>query len=211
MSLFVSFEGGEGSGKSTQVRLLGVELQRQGFDVVVTREPGGTGLGERVRDIMFAPTKPFPEPLTMAFLLAASRHELVRHVIRPALATGKIVLCDRYTDSTLVYQSYGQGLAREDMQTLIQFATEGTAPDVTVLVDVAPIVGLQRVRLRGDVNHVDAADLAFHERVRAGYLHMAQSEPGRWTVVDGDAAEDAVHCAILTSLEPLLAQVEIPT
>lgn len=211
MSLFISFEGGEGSGKSTQMRLLVDDLQRQGFEVEVTREPGGTTLGERVRDVMFAEDKPVPTPVTMAFLLAASRHELVQRVIRPALAADKIVLCDRFADSTLAYQAYGQGLSHEDMRALIRIATEGTTPDVTLLVDVAPLVGLQRVSVRGDGNHVDAEDAAFHERVRAGYLQMIQSEPQRWILIDGNASPHAVHCAILQSLEPLLAQVRMPT
>ena len=207
MSLFVSLEGPDGSGKSTQAHRLARALRDRGYRVTETREPGGTRLSEGVRSLLFDPEAPPATPMAMALLIAASRAQLVHDVIKPALERGEIVIADRYADSTLAYQAYGQGLALRDMRELVRLATDGLLPDMTIYVDVPSSVGLARLAGRAEGNRLDTAELAFHERVRDGYLRLMESEAGRWRRVDGDAPEDAVHCAILQSVEPALARV----
>jgi dTMP kinase len=207
MPLFISFEGPDGSGKSTQARLLVEVLRARGQPVTETREPGGTPLGERIRHLLLDPESPAGTPLAAAFLLSAARTQLVTDVIRPALQRGEIVIADRFADSTLAYQASGHGLDPCIARDLARMATGGLTPDLTVYVDVEAEVGLARVAARGARNRLDAETLAFHQRVQSGYLQLIAEEPQRWIVVDGAFPVDSVHRTILAALEHYLAEV----
>ncbi len=198
MGLFITFEGPEGCGKSTQMRLLADYLQAQGAAVLVTREPGGTAIGEAVRFILLDPAHTEVLPVTEFLLFSAARAQHVAQVIRPHLAGGGIVLCDRYTDSSLAYQGYGGQLDLEALQFISRFATGGLVPDLSFYLDVPVEVGLRRkARGGGDAwNRMEQKELAFHRRVRAGYLAMVAQEPGRWVVVNATDEVEAVQAAI---------------
>ena len=211
MGLFLTFEGPDGSGKSTQAHLLASELQTRGHDVLETREPGGTPVGEAVRHILLDLDGPDQSPLTMALLLSASRAQLVTDVILPALERGQTVIVDRYADSTVAYQGYGFGLDLEVVRELSRIATRGVTPDHTVLVDVPVELGLERVHRRGAHNRLDAPDIAFHERVREGYHRLAAAQPERWVTVDGTQDSQRVHRALMDTLAPFLQEVAQPT
>ena len=194
--IFITLEGPDGAGKSTQLSLLVDRITSLGREVVATREPGGTELGERVRAILLE-TSDVHDPIVDALLFNAARRRLVHDVIQPALERGAVVVCDRFADSTLAYQGYGGGAPLDVLQSLAAVATDGVQPDVTVLLDLPTHVGLSR-RQGGPVEQLtrfetDAAHGAtFHDRVRAGYLELAQSEPERWRVVDASASETEV-------------------
>jgi dTMP kinase len=207
MPLFISFEGPDGSGKSTQAHLLAGSLSTRGHSVVQTREPGGTEFGEQLRSLLLSPSSPASDPLTMALLLSAARTELVRKVIRPALENGDIVITDRFADSTIAYQSFGMGLEIETTQELIRIATHGISPNPVIFVNVSPEVGLSRISNRGVGNRLDSESLAFHRRVRDGYLEMIRSEPDRWIFVEGDAPAEHIHQEVIKVIEPYLSQV----
>ena len=204
---FITIEGPDGSGKSSQTRRLGERLTGQGFDVVVTREPGGTRLGEQIRDIVLGAGRDL-DARADAMLFSAQRAQHVAEVIGPALAAGRLVLCDRHRDSTIAYQGYGSGLDVAHVTRLQDLATGGLLPDLTILLDVPVDVGLGR-RMSGpaaDRNKFeldDGFDLAYHERVRAGYLEMA-STGGRWRIVDAVGEQSAVAQAIADIVLPLL-------
>ncbi len=188
MRLFITFEGPEGSGKSTQARLLAEWLAEQGHDVLFTREPGGTSIGDRIRQILLSPNSVGLVAEAEVLLFSASRAQLVREVILPHLEQGGIVICDRYADSTDAYQGYGRGLDMDVLKQITRFATRGLAPDLTFLLDVPVKEGLYRKRQgngEDDWNRMEAEVLAYHERVREGYLTMAAQEPERWVVLDG--------------------------
>jgi dTMP kinase len=193
LGLFVTFEGPEGSGKTTQMHSLAAYLQEQGYDVVTTREPGSTPIGERVRSILLDPAHTEMLPSTEFLLFSAARAQHVGQVIRPHLARGKIVFSDRYADSSLAYQGYGHQLDLEVMQTISRFATDELVPDLTLYFDVPVEIGLQRkAGGSGDAwNRMEQKEIEYHERVRAGYLAMAAREPERWIVIDAtqDIAE----------------------
>ena len=207
MPLFISFEGPEGSGKSTQVRLLAGALRARGYPVTETREPGGTSLGEAIRHVVLDPDAPPATPLAMALLLSAARAELVSEVILPALRGGQLVLTDRFADSTIAYQSYGLGLPIEDVRELTRIATGGLLPDIVFYVDVSPRIGWERITARGAGNWLDGETRAFHQRVRSGYQELIAADPERWIVIDGDASPQAVHAAIVRALEPRLPRL----
>jgi dTMP kinase len=211
MGLFLTFEGPDGSGKSTQAHLLASELRARGRDVVETREPGGTAVGEAVRHVLLDLNGPAMSPLTMALLLSASRSQLVSDVILPALNQGGTVIADRYTDSTVAYQSYGLGLDLGVVKELARIATSGLTPALSVYVDVPVELGLERIQRRGSQNRLDARDLEFHSRVRNGYLRSIEQEPNRWVVVDGTQDPQSVHLAVMHKLAPLLEEVAQPT
>ncbi|NPA93679.1 MAG: dTMP kinase [Chloroflexi bacterium] len=194
---FVTFEGPEGSGKTTQIRRLAAFLEAQGYQVVMTREPGGTLIGDQIRQILLAHGNEAMKTRTEVLLFQASRAQHVAELIQPALEQGKIVLCDRFADSTLAYQGFGRGESLEDLRRLIAYATNGLKPHLTLLLDVDVEEGLRRRQpLLQEWNRLDAEALAFHQKVREGYLQLAQAEPERWVVVDAEKPIEAVEAAI---------------
>lgn len=201
--LFVSFEGGEGSGKSTQIGRLAAHLRAGGRDPVITREPGGTPLAEGIRALLLDPVLP-PGALAEAFLMEAARAEVVAHVIRPALAAGRVVLCDRYADSTLVYQGAGRGLDRAMLRRLNEAATGGLTPDLTLLFDLDHAAGLARRQRAGESNRLDQEPVEFHARVRAAYLELARDEPARWVALDASLTPDALEARVWGAVQARL-------
>ena len=199
---FVTFEGGEGSGKSTQLARLAARLRAHGVDPLVTREPGGTPLAEGVRVLLLDPERR-PVPLAEAFLMQASRAQLVETLLRPALDQGRVVLCDRYDDSTLAYQGAGRGLDAEMLAAWNRAATGGLTPDVTLLFDLPPAAGLdRRARAAGSTNRLDREPAEFHARVRARYLELAASDPVRWTVLDAMLPADELESQVWGIVAP---------
>ena len=188
--LFVTFEGGEGSGKSTQVTRLAERLAGAGFDPLVAREPGGTPLAEGIRVLLLDPAYG-PGPVSEALLMEAARSDLVIATLRPALAAGRVVLCDRYGDSTLAYQGAGRGLDAAMLAAWNRAATGGLEPDLTLLFDVPPRLGLsRRATATGSPNRLDLESEAFHTRVRERYLELARAEPARFVVLDASLPAD---------------------
>jgi dTMP kinase len=181
--VFISIEGIEGSGKTTLISGLALELKSIGLDVIVTREPGGTAFGDAVRDIFVDPQARI-RPLAEAFLMNASRAQLVAEVIAPALKTGGMILCDRFFDATVAYQGYGRGLDIEMLIRLSLVASQSIAPDITLLIDIDAALSAERVRSRGASDRLEREDESFHERVRAGYLELARRFD-RMVVLDG--------------------------
>lgn len=203
MSLFITFEGPDGSGKTTQARLLAEYLRARGYVVVLTREPGGTAIGEQVREVILSTRNRTMRNETEVLLFSAARAQIVAEVIRPALAAGKIVVCDRYADSTLAYQGYGLGLDLDALRAITRFATGGLMPDLTFLVDVPVEIGLAR-RRRGETNRLDQKDIEYHTRVRNGYWALVRAEPQRFIVIDGTRAVEATQHDIRTHIERVL-------
>ena len=182
MALFITFEGGEGCGKSTHSRLLLKKLEQQNIPAVLTHEPGGTALGDELRRVLKRKQGSSISPQAELLLFAASRAQLVAEVIRPALEEGKVVICDRFTHSTLVYQGYGRGLDLTIVEKVNNMATGNLKPDLTIFLDISPEQGLARKHSLRD--RFELEDLPFHRRVREGYLKMAAAEPDRWLVID---------------------------
>lgn len=205
MALFIVFEGGEGCGKSTQTGVLYRRLSRDGFGAVLTREPGGTRLGERVRRHLKQNDGTRISPLAELLLIDAARAQLVSEVIRPALEAGRIVVCDRFTPSTLAYQGYGRGLDMDTLRAVNDAATGGLAPDLVVLLDVPVDAGLSRKKSR-ERDRFESENLAFHSRVRRGYLEMARADPKRWLVVDGRLPRKAIEKKIWERLSVLIGR-----
>jgi len=207
--MFITFEGTEGSGKTTQIKETYAALQAKGYRVLLTREPGGTEIGNQIRTILLDNLNNTEmQPRAELLLFCASRAQLVGEVIRPALDNQMIVLCDRYADSTLAYQGYGHRLAVEALRQILQFATGGLYPDLTVYLDIPPEKGLAR-RRRGqlfgeDWNRLDNLELQFHHRVYAGYQSMIAENPARWLRIDADRAPQTVQDDILAALLPQL-------
>ena len=205
--MFITLEGPDGAGKSTQQQLLVERLRSFGREVIATREPGGTELGERVRTILLEATD-VHDPLVDALLFNAARRRLVHDVIDPAIARGDVVVCDRFTDSTLAYQGYGGGAPLDMLRRLAGIATDGLEPDRTVLLDLPTHEGLRR-RQGGPQDELtrfetDAAHGAtFHDRVRAGYLELALAEPDRWRVVDASLGPDEVAVSVWEQVRDL--------
>jgi dTMP kinase len=207
---FITIEGPDGAGKTTQVVRLAAHLRARGLDVLSTREPGGTWLGERLRDVLLARTGSAAptDALTDAFLFNAARRQLVAEVIEPALAGGRTVLCARFADSTLAYQGYGAGVPIEQLRALEAVATDGLRPDLTILLDLPVEAGLTRVA-PGDVNRFEAEfDLGFHRRVREGFLALAVAEPSRFVVVDGTRPAGDVATSVNTAADRLVGDGE---
>lgn len=195
--MFITFEGPEGSGKSTQIALLADYLRTAGYAVTTTREPGGTRIGDQIRDCLHDTANTGMAPTTEVLLYAASRAQLVSDVIRPALVERQIVLCDRYADSTLAYQGYGRGLDREMLAMLNAIATGGLTPDLTLLLDIDVRRGLARRRDQGsEMNRLDLEAVEFHERVRRGYHELAASDPVRWRIVDAAGSAEEVQAEL---------------
>jgi len=201
LSLFITFEGPEGSGKTTQMELLRDYLEEKGYPVLATREPGGTNIGDQIRAILLDPRNTDMLPASEALLFSAARAQIVHQVIRPHLQQGGIVLCDRYADSTLAYQGYGHGLDLGMLRTITALATGGLKPDLIVYLDIDIEQGLRRKLAahqtkRAEWNRLDQQELNFHRRVREGYLQMAAEEPDRWLVIDATQPVEAIQALI---------------
>ena len=188
---FIAIEGGEGSGKSSVHAALGATLRMRGRAVLLTREPGGTPLGEQIRSLVLAQTSVETE-VTELLLFEAARAQLVAKVIRPALARGDVVICDRFAASSVAYQGFGRGLGRDLVERANAIATGGLRPDLTLLLDLPAADGLARRAGAGAANHFDVETLAFHERVRAGYHDLANDYPDTWRVIDASPPVDDV-------------------
>ena len=204
MALFITFEGGEGSGKSVQSRTLFRRLEKLAVPALLTHEPGGTVLGQKLARLLKYARDTGISPMTELLMFNASRAQLVGEVMRPGLKAGKVVICDRYTDSTIAYQHYGRGLDLTLVRTINDAATGGLTPDLTVLLDVPVELGLAR---KGDKkpDRFEKEDMAFHRRVREGYLKMAASEPRRWLVIDARQSKEKIAGIIWERASRLLA------
>lgn len=206
---FIAFEGGEGAGKSTQARMLAAALEARGIECVVTREPGGTPGAEAIRALLLGTEGEGWHPRAEALLFAAARSDHVERLIRPAVAAGKWVICDRFVDSSRAYQGGGGGLSDADLCELHRIGSEGLLPDMTLLVEVSPEVARERAALR-DVDGADrigGRDEAYHAKVAAAFARIAEAEPARFARIDGNGSAEAVHQAVLTALTPVLAQL----
>ncbi len=192
--MFITFEGPEGSGKTSQIQLLAEFLRLKGYTVLTTREPGGTRIGDQIRDCLHDVANTEMTPTAEVLLYSASRAQLVREVVQPALAEGQVVLCDRFYDSTIAYQGYGRTLNRDDLWRITQFATGGLKPDLTFLLDMDVQRGLaRRVANEAEMNRLDLEQVSFHQRVRQGYHALAAEEPARWLVVNADRPVEVVQ------------------
>ncbi len=208
--MFITFEGPDGSGKSTQVPLLVEYLCSLGYRVFATREPGGTPIGDQIRQVLHDLRNVEMHPHTEILLYAASRAQLVAQEIRPRLERGEIVICDRFADSTLAYQGYGRGLDLPTLRQILAFATGGLQPDLTLYLDVSVEAGLARraqaSRVGAEWNRLDAAGLEFHRRVRQGYQALIAQEPERWVSIPGEDDVAAVQAAIREAVMARLAR-----
>lgn len=206
--MFITLEGPEGSGKTSHLPDLADFLREDGWNVLTTREPGGTAIGDQVRQVLMRTDNTAMNPRAETLLFLAARAQLVNEVICPALAAGTVVISDRYGDSTLAYQGYGHGNDLDTIRQMLAFATGGLVPDLTVLLDVDPAVGLRRKKSVGEWNRMDAYQLEFHQRVRAGYLELARQEPRRWVVLDAGQPREMVQAALR---QVILARLTPPT
>ncbi|NLN70489.1 MAG: dTMP kinase [Chloroflexi bacterium] len=204
--MFITLEGPDGSGKTSQLPALEKFLQGAGYDVIVTREPGGTSVGDQIREILMNLQNGSIIPRTEILLFLAARAQHVDELVCPALAAGKIVLCDRYGDSTLAYQGFGHKTDLNTLKMLIDFSTGGLKPDLTLLLDVPVEMGIARkLNNSTEWNRLDAYEQAFHERVRQGYFALAEEEPWRWVIIDAtedmESVQKTLRKALLTRLE----------
>ncbi len=203
--MFITLEGPEGSGKTSHLMALARYLEGRGLRVYCTREPGGTPIGEQIRAVIHDLRNQEMHPRTETLLYQAARAQLVEQEIRPRLAAGEWVLCDRFADSTLAYQGYGHRQDLEQVRALIHYATGGLRPDLTFLLDVDVEIGLRRKQQNGaEWNRLDAYALEFHQRVRRGYLELAAAEPGRWVVVDASQAWEEVQAQLRRAIDARL-------
>lgn len=202
MSLFVTFEGGEGSGKSSCLAKVAKDLQNAGYEVVITREPGGTQISEQIRNVILDKANTDMDPMTEALLYAASRRQHLVQKILPALREGKIVLCDRYLDSSLAYQGGARGLGIEKILALNQFAIDGQYPDLTLFFDLEPEVGLERIEENSsrEVNRLDLEKLSFHHKVRDSFLKLMAMFPDRYVRIDASKSREEVENSALEQI-----------
>lgn len=201
---FISLEGGEGSGKTGHIPNLVEYLRSRGLIVFPTREPGGTSISEQIREILKDPKNKDMHPRTEALLFQSARAQIVENVIKPRLAEGQIVIADRYFDATIAYQGYGRGLDVDGLKSIINFATGGLTPDLTVLLDVDPEIGLARRGKAGGVDRLDGEPMEFHRRVNQAYRDLANIEPDRWIVVDANKSIDIVYSELRRKIEDKL-------
>jgi dTMP kinase len=204
LSLFITFEGPDGGGKTTQAHLLVDHLNALGHEVLLTREPGGTAIGEQIRRVLTDLANTPMHPRTEILLFSASRAQLVHEVIRPHLQSGGMVVSDRFFDATLAYQGYGHRLDLAALRSITSFATGGLVPDLTFLLDLPAEEGLMRRKKHGDWNRLDAYNLEFHTRVRQGYLELAAADPSRWIILDARKAPETLQAEVLQFVEARL-------
>ena len=214
MSCFITFEGPDGSGKTTQIQALYSHLQQDGYPVLLVREPGGTDIGDQIRATLHDPQNIKMLPNTETLLYSASRAQLVGQMIRPALQAGKLVLCDRYAESTLAYQGYGHRLDFELLRAITTFVTGGLRPDLIIYLDIDAEKALRRKQAafragESEWNRMDQKELDFHRRVQAGYLEMANEEPERWFILDAARPIAALEERIRERVKRLLAEQDI--
>ncbi len=204
--MFLTFEGSDGSGKTTQIHLLAQHLRTAGHTVLTTREPGGTRIGDGIRQLLLDLAHTEMNARAETLLFNAARAQIVAEVIRPALAAGNIVLCDRFADSTLAYQGYGHQQDIAELERLIAYATGGLRPDLTIYLDIPPADGIRRNRGRadGDWNRLDAQELSFYQRVEHGYRQLIAQQPHRWTVINASRARQEVHHDVVQALQQKL-------
>ncbi|MEM7034970.1 MAG: dTMP kinase [Chloroflexota bacterium] len=208
MGIFITFEGPDGSGKSTQIERLAHHLQQQGKKVCCTREPGGTDIGEKIRELLHDVKHIEMAPLAEILLYSASRAQLVQELVQPKLANGYVVICDRYADSTYAYQGHGRGLDLATLKLITKFATNALQPDLTIFLDVPVEVGLTRKQQaneagQGEWNRMDQLTLDFHQRVREGYLALAHENEHPWYIIDATQTIEDTHHAICAAVSRL--------
>lgn len=204
--MFITLEGPEGSGKTSHIPPLVEYLRGEGRAVFATREPGGTSIGEQIRQVIHDMKNVEMQPRTETLLYQAARAQIVEEVIRPRLAGGEIVISDRYYDSTIAYQGYGHRQDLEQVRALVRYATGGLVPDLTILLDIDVELGMERKRRDGaEWNRLDAYTLEFHQRVRAGYLEMVKQEPARWAVVDASQEWERVQGELREAIQRKVA------
>ncbi len=208
--MFITFEGPEGSGKSSQVTLLSAYLRRKGFTVLETREPGGTSIGDQIRACLHDVNNTSMTAVAEMLLYSASRAQLVAEIIKPALADGQVVLCDRFADSTIAYQGYGRELDLSDLKLITRFATGGLKPDLTLLLDIDVERGLARRKDGGEeMNRLDLEMVSFHQRVRQGYHKLAAADPSRWIIIDADRPVEIVQADLRKVVLDQLRQAKL--
>ena len=201
--IFITFEGPEGCGKSTHSRLLCGFLKKRGYDCLLTREPGGTKAGEEIRRILLHSDGVKISDLTELFLFEAARAEIVEEMIKPSLAKGKVVICDRFGDATVCYQGYAGGIDIHSIERLNTVATDGVVPDITILLDIDTITGLGRAKSKG-TDRMEKKEIAYHKRVRAGYLRLAKTYPGRIKIVKVDGSIEEVQRHVRREVERVI-------
>lgn len=200
-------DGSNGAGKTTLIKGLSRHLEEQGLSVVVTREPGGTPIGEKIREVLLSPDTPEMADLTELLLFAAARAQHLREKILPAIEAGKVVLCDRFDSATISFQAYARGLNLELVRHINELALEGFRPDLYLILDLDPVTGLARVRQRGgDLDRMETEQFAFLERARDGYLRQAQQDPERFKVLDARQGPEALQAEAIRLLEPLVSR-----
>lgn len=202
MSLFITLEGPEGSGKSSAIKIIKEKLEELGYQIVMTREPGGTPISEQIRNVILDKENTKMDPKTEALLYAASRRQHLVEKIWPSLKEGKIVFCDRYLDSSLSYQGYARGLGVDEILQVNSYATESTFPDLTLLFDIEPELGLERINKNKDreVNRLDVEKISFHHKVRQGYLELAERFKDRFVVIDASKPLEEVSQIVLNTI-----------
>lgn len=205
--MFITFEGIEGAGKTTQVKRLHAFLIKKGYESIITREPGGTKIGGQIRTILLDPKNSTMKPLTELLLYSADRAQHINEIIKPALSKNKIILCDRYFDATMVYQGVTRGINTELVKKLHEMIFDNLKPDITFLLDLAPELGLQRAwkdinngSRKNNETRFENENLAFHEKIRAGYLNLADNEPERFCIIDASKDQDRIYQSIIDSL-----------
>ena len=201
--IFITFEGGEGAGKSTQIELLLEHLQGRGLDVVSLRDPGGTAISEKIRDILKDKENALMTPKTEVLLYLAARNQMVESLIMPHLDAGKIVLCDRFSDSTLAYQGYAGGVD-ENLEELCRFAESGIRPDITFLLRINPELGLARKTGQGELDRLELKGLEFHEAVAEGFEKIAKNNPERVVAIDATLSPQEIHGIIIKHVDKIL-------
>lgn len=206
MSLFITLEGPEGSGKTSAIKIVKETLEKEGHQIVMTREPGGTPISEQIRNVILDKNNTAMDYRTEALLYAASRRQHLVEKVWPSVKEGKLVICDRYLDSSLAYQGYARGLGIDDILNVNMYATEGTFPDLTLLFDLPPEVGLARISANADreVNRLDLEKISFHEKVRNGYLDLAKRFPERYVIIDATQPLEKVASDALKAIKERL-------
>ncbi|MBI2092550.1 MAG: dTMP kinase [Deltaproteobacteria bacterium] len=202
---FITFEGIEGCGKTTQIKLLDEYLRKKGFETVLSREPGGTKIGDKIRAILLDPEHKEMTPLAELFLYEASRAQHVNELINPAVESGKVILCDRFADSSAAYQSAARLLPKDLVDELNNIAIAGIKPDLTVILDINPEEGLKRAHVRGKPDRFEQEKMDFHERVRNGYLALAKKEPKRFIVINGRKTVEEIHKEIISCISSAIS------